>query len=44
MSQLPAADDVLEARRKRGVRITVGIVVAVAMLIYVGVITGVMGR
>ncbi|HET9049933.1 MAG TPA: hypothetical protein VFN29_13360 [Chiayiivirga sp.] len=44
MPQSPTNDAVLEARRKRGVRVTVAVVVTVALLIYVGVISGVMGR
>jgi hypothetical protein len=35
------ATDPLSARQRRGVRITVGVVIAVAVLIYAGVLTGV---
>jgi hypothetical protein len=44
MTQTPTTDAALESRRKRGVRLTVGVVVTIALLIYVGVISGVLGR
>jgi len=38
----PISHDPLDARRRRGVRVTVIVVVAIALLIYTGVLTGVL--
>ena len=38
----PISNDPLDVRRRRGVRITVIVVAVTALLIYVGVLTGVL--
>ncbi|MCX7556407.1 hypothetical protein OS187_06170 [Xanthomonadaceae bacterium JHOS43] len=39
-----SSDSELEVRRRRGVRATVVVVGAIALLIYVGFVTGLIGR
>lgn len=41
---LPTQPEDLEARRRRGVRVTVAVVGGIALLIYLGFLSGLIGR